>query len=93
LKGTNDDDILQNSSAMGQIREKIIPRWPTRVFAFDIVQRLLALCETERAHLDLALAKELQMSSQNGHADYLVLHLSDLIRMAFMGKNYKIYNL
>lgn len=40
---------------------KVMPRWPTRVFATEIVQRLMYICDTERAHLDLALAKELQV--------------------------------
>ena len=86
LQSTNDDDILQHGSAEGRSRQKLSPRWTTRVFAFDIVQKLLTLCETERAHLDLALAKELQMGSEDGRADYLILHLSDLFRMGFMGK-------
>lgn len=38
-----------------------MPRWPTRVFGFEVVQKLMAVCDSERAHLDLALAKELQV--------------------------------
>lgn len=75
---------------------RVAPRWHTRVFAFDIVQRLLALCDSARAHLDLALAKELLQGSQQRIAiaeeddeeqqqDYLVLHLAELIKMGFMG--------
>jgi len=53
----------------------------------------LAVCDTDKAHLDLALAKELkQMDVEDGESiknkkagDYLVLHLSDLVRMGFMG--------
>lgn len=75
---------FQTPSAASQVdKQKLSPRWPTRVFAAEIVQKLIALCETERAHLDLALAKELQLSN-GGKSDYLVLHLSDLVRMAFM---------
>lgn len=33
-------------------------------------------------HFDLIQAKELQMTKSRG--DYLILHLSDLIRMSFM---------
>lgn len=43
---------------------KVLPRWPTRAFAMDVVQKLLSVCDTERAHLDLALAKELQLSTR-----------------------------
>ncbi|CEF62045.1 Armadillo-like helical domain and Armadillo-type fold domain-containing protein [Strongyloides ratti] len=81
----DDDSTFNVSSKRSEPgKEKLLPRWPARVFALEVVQKLLQLCETERAHLDLALAKELQLSS-SGKADYLVLHLSDLIRMAFMG--------
>lgn len=44
-----------------QTRKKVMPRWPTRVFGFEVVQKLMAACDTERAHFDLALAKELQV--------------------------------
>lgn len=36
-----------------------------------------------RAHYDLGLAKEMQRA-QGGRGDYLVLHLSELVRVAFM---------
>ncbi|GMR59554.1 hypothetical protein PMAYCL1PPCAC_29749 [Pristionchus mayeri] len=82
------DDDMQLHASSGRTgvdeKQKLAARWPTRVFACQIVRRLMGVCETERAHLDLALAKELQLSS-GGRADYLVLHLSDLVRMSFMG--------
>jgi hypothetical protein len=34
-------------------------RWRTRVFACVLLRRTMTLCECERAHTDLALAKEL----------------------------------
>nr|XP_022914802.1 HEAT repeat-containing protein 5B isoform X2 [Onthophagus taurus] len=59
------------------------PRWPTRVFAAECVRRIIVACETNKnGHFDLAQAKELQTAK--GKGDYLVLHLSDLIRMAFI---------
>uniref|UniRef100_A0A1I8EY56 HEAT repeat-containing protein 5B n=1 Tax=Wuchereria bancrofti TaxID=6293 RepID=A0A1I8EY56_WUCBA len=81
-----DDDVTLQSASIVSREEKmkVIPRWPSRVFATELVQRVMSVCETERAHFDLALAKELQISS-GGRADYLVLHLSDLVRMSFMG--------
>lgn len=59
------------------------PRWPTRVFAAQSTGKLLLLMResTSTAHFDLSAAR--QLSSANG-ADYLVLHLSDLIRLAFI---------
>ncbi|KHJ86418.1 hypothetical protein OESDEN_13836 [Oesophagostomum dentatum] len=86
-EGPDDDDAtLQVGGPRAGVPDKgkVQPRWPTRVFATQVVQRLMSVCDTERAHLDLSLAKELQMSS-GGRADYLVLHLSDLVRMSFMG--------
>src|SRR5262249_25692699 len=41
----------------------VSPRWQTRVFAMHIVSKIMHCCESERAHLDLALAKELQFGS------------------------------
>lgn len=41
---------------------RMVPRYQTRVFAVEIVRKIISLCENERAHFDLALAKELQMS-------------------------------
>merc|ERR1739838_388868 len=40
-------------------------------------------CENNRAHFDLALAREIQTTKMKG--DYLVLHLSEIVRMGFMG--------
>ncbi|KAL3097039.1 hypothetical protein niasHS_002755 [Heterodera schachtii] len=85
-----DEDTLQHVGDEHRPKAKVLPRWHTRVFAFDIVQRLLTLCETERAHLDLALAKELLHTSQqhildeDQSSDYLVLHLAELVKMGFM---------
>ena len=40
-------------------------------------------CQGNRAHYDLGLAREMQVV-QPGVSDYLVLHLSELVRVAFM---------
>uniref|UniRef100_A0A674A255 HEAT repeat-containing protein 5A n=1 Tax=Salmo trutta TaxID=8032 RepID=A0A674A255_SALTR len=52
-------------------------RWSTRVFAVECVCRIISQCESHGhpAHFDMALAQE---------HHFLVLHLADLIRMAFM---------
>lgn len=64
-EGGEDDDVtLQGVQSTVPDKGKILPRWPTRVFAMQVVQKLLSVCDTERAHLDLALAKELQLSSR-----------------------------
>ena len=40
-------------------------------------------CKNNRAHVDLALARELKAKKDDGQ-DYLVLHLSELVRVAFI---------
>ncbi|XP_039103069.1 HEAT repeat-containing protein 5A isoform X5 [Hyaena hyaena] len=59
------------------------PRWATRVFAAECVCRIINQCENaHRAHFDISLAQE--MKKRDSRNDFLVLHLADLIRMAFM---------
>ncbi|KAJ9574541.1 hypothetical protein L9F63_008280 [Diploptera punctata] len=79
-----DDDQAEFHAADDQSTHPAVqPRWPTRVFAAECVQRIIVACEGNKsAHFDLALAKEMQLTKSRG--DYLVLHLSDLVRMAFM---------
>jgi len=40
-------------------------------------------CQGDRAHYDLGLAREVQRA-RGGKGDYLILHLSELVRVAFM---------
>uniref|UniRef100_A0A667ZSC3 HEAT repeat-containing protein 5B n=1 Tax=Myripristis murdjan TaxID=586833 RepID=A0A667ZSC3_9TELE len=74
-KDEMDDDIM--FTALGEenkTKPSVAPRWVTRVFAADCLCRIILLCENaDKTHFDLAAARDL-----------LVLHLSDLIRMAFM---------
>ncbi|XP_035024699.2 HEAT repeat-containing protein 5A isoform X1 [Hippoglossus stenolepis] len=57
-------------------------RWGTRRFAMACVCRIIEQCEsTDPAHFDMALAQERRL---NESTDFLVLHLGDLVRMAFM---------
>ncbi|KAJ7344920.1 hypothetical protein JRQ81_000870 [Phrynocephalus forsythii] len=59
------------------------PRWSTRVFAAECVCKIIDQCENaDSTHFDLALAQE--MKQRDSRDDFLVLHLADLIRMAFM---------
>ncbi|XP_017393099.1 HEAT repeat-containing protein 5A isoform X5 [Cebus imitator] len=59
------------------------PQWATRVFAAECVCRIINQCENANsAHFDIALAQE--MKKRDSRSDFLVLHLADLIRMAFM---------
>lgn len=59
------------------------PRWATRVFAAECVCKIISQCENaSSAHFDITLAQE--MKKRDSRNDFLVLHLADLIRMAFM---------
>ncbi|NXJ79299.1 HTR5A protein, partial [Trogon melanurus] len=59
------------------------PRWSTRVFAAECVCKIISQCENAgRAHFDITLAQE--RKQRDSRDDFLVLHLADLIRMAFM---------
>ncbi|KZC10298.1 HEAT repeat-containing protein 5B [Dufourea novaeangliae] len=79
----DDDQAEFHADESTKQRPTITPRWPTRVFAAQCVRRIVAACvNNKQAHFDLALAKEMQLSK--GKSDFLVLHLSDLVRMAFM---------
>lgn len=63
---------------------QVQPRWPTRVFAAQCVRKIITACESSNksAHFDLALAKDMQANKEKD--DFLVLHLSNLIRMSFI---------
>uniref|UniRef100_A0A8D0DBZ6 HEAT repeat-containing protein 5A n=1 Tax=Sander lucioperca TaxID=283035 RepID=A0A8D0DBZ6_SANLU len=57
-------------------------RWATRRFAVQCVCRIIAQCESaDPAHFNMALAQERRLHEST---DFLVLHLGDLVRMAFM---------
>uniref|UniRef100_A0A8C3LAI5 HEAT repeat-containing protein 5B n=1 Tax=Chrysolophus pictus TaxID=9089 RepID=A0A8C3LAI5_CHRPC len=83
-KDEMDDDTM--FTALGEedkTKPSVAPRWATRVFAADCLCRVIMLCENaNKAHFDLALARSARL--KNPKNDFLVLHLSDLIRMAFM---------
>lgn len=80
----DDDDVAEfHAEEKESTHPAVQPRWPTRVFAAECVRKIITTCETANPiHFDLLQAKEIQMTKSRG--DYLILHLSDLIRMAFM---------
>uniref|UniRef100_A0A8C9T2G7 HEAT repeat-containing protein 5B n=1 Tax=Scleropages formosus TaxID=113540 RepID=A0A8C9T2G7_SCLFO len=83
-KDEMDDDSM--FTALGdddKSKPSVAPRWATRVFAADCLCRIIMLCENaDKTHFDLASARSAKVKNPKG--DLLVLHLSDLIRMAFM---------
>ncbi|KAM4607496.1 HEAT repeat-containing protein 5B isoform 2-T2 [Polymixia lowei] len=83
-KDEMDDDIMFTSLGEDdKSKPSVAPRWVTRVFAADCLCRIILLCENaDKTHFDLAAARSARAKNPKG--DLLVLHLSDLIRMAFM---------
>ncbi|XP_014207871.1 HEAT repeat-containing protein 5B [Copidosoma floridanum] len=84
VDGEGDDDQAEfHADESSKQRQMISPRWPTRVFAAQCVRRIITACANDKqVHFDLAMAKEMQ--NTKGKGDFLVLYLSDLVRMAFM---------
>lgn len=81
VDGDEDDDNAEfHTDEPTQTHPAVQPRWKTRVFAAECVRRIISTCEQANAkHFDLIAAKDL-----HNRGDFLVLHLSDLIRMSFM---------
>lgn len=79
--GDEDDDNAEfHTDEPTQTHPAVQPRWKTRVFAAECVRKIITTCEQANTkHFDLISAKDL-----HNRGDYLVLHLSDLIRMSFM---------
>ncbi|XP_063047572.1 HEAT repeat-containing protein 5B isoform X2 [Engraulis encrasicolus] len=79
----DDDTMFTTLGEDDKSKPSVAPRWVTRVFAADCLCRIIHLCENaDKAHFDLATARSAKAKNPKG--DLLVLHLSDLIRMAFM---------
>lgn len=79
--GDEDDDNAEfHTDEPTQTHPAVQPRWKTRVFAAECVRKIITTCEqADSKHFDLLAVKDLQ-----NRDEYLVLHLSDLIRMSFM---------
>ncbi|CAH0402325.1 unnamed protein product [Chilo suppressalis] len=86
LDAEGDDDQAEFHAESEQSTHPAVQsRWPTRVFAMECIQKLMSACEAtgDIAHFDLIKAKEKLQTDTNG--EYLSLHLSELIRMSFVG--------
>lgn len=82
-EGENEDDLEYHAEFDSTTHLGIQPKWPTRVFAAECVRKIITTCETANSiHFNLVKAKEFQMVNNRG--DYLILHLSDLIRISFI---------
>ena len=54
-------------SEESQRATKISPRWPTKVFAVECSRKIYAVCKSDPAHFDLALAQK-RKSDRGGNA-------------------------
>ncbi|XP_067390454.1 HEAT repeat-containing protein 5A [Emydura macquarii macquarii] len=83
-EGAKEDDISVLTSESDERSHPFTnPKWSTRVFAAECVCKIISQCENaDRAHFDITLAQE--RKQRDSRDDFLVLHLADLIRMAFM---------
>ncbi|XP_074886420.1 HEAT repeat-containing protein 5A isoform X2 [Buteo buteo] len=78
-----DDGSVLTSDSDERFHPFSNPRWSTRVFAAECVCKIISQCENAgSAHFDITLAQE--RKQRDSRDDFLVLHLADLIRMAFM---------
>ncbi|PVD26321.1 hypothetical protein C0Q70_13992 [Pomacea canaliculata] len=78
-----DDDERFNAAEPDVTHPAISPRWPTKVFAVECLMKVMVACEEGEGQYDLIKAKELKQTSEH-KGSFLVLHLSDLIRMSFI---------
>ena len=77
------DDEVHFGGGEDSSQARLQPRWTTRVFAGVCLRKIISeCCEGDRAHFDLCLARE--VARAGGKSDFLVLHLSELVRMCFM---------
>jgi len=82
-KDDDGDDVEFTHGEDSSVQATVQPRWTTRVFAAICLRKMISdCCEGDRAHFDLSLAKEVGFSGAK--SDFLVLHLSELVRMCFM---------
>ena len=81
LEDQYDDDVEFTGGQDSSAHVTVQPRWTTRVFAAICLRKIISeCCDGDRAHFDLGLAREVSSMSR----DFLVLHLSELVRMCFM---------
>ena len=54
----NPSRFTTGESEESQRATKISPRWPTKVFAVECSRKIYAVCKSDPAHFDLALAQK-----------------------------------
>lgn len=60
------DDEMRFKASEESAHIVVAPRWSTRVFAAESLQRIIHACEGKSTHFDLALARESKMRNNKG---------------------------
>lgn len=76
-----DDAAKFTSGEEPSVTTKISPRWSTKVFTVECSRKIYAVCKSDPSHFDLTLA---QRQKREKKGDYLVMHLSELVRTSFI---------
>lgn len=62
----DDDTMFTGLGEDDKSKPSVAPRWVTRVFAADCLCRIILLCETDKAHFDLAAARSAKAKNPKG---------------------------
>ena len=76
-----DDDTRFTTGEETVVLTKMSPRWPTKVFTVECSRKIYAVFKNSPAHFDLTLARRCR---EEKGGDYLVMHLSELVRTSFI---------
>eukprot|EP00026_Physarum_polycephalum_P000215 Phypoly_transcript_00215.p1 GENE.Phypoly_transcript_00215~~Phypoly_transcript_00215.p1 ORF type:complete len:1942 (+),score=349.45 Phypoly_transcript_00215:90-5915(+) len=72
-----DEEVQSAVGPPAASEQEYVYRWYTKVFAMECVRRVMSVLKGQQVHFDLVLAR------QSTQQDYLVIHLHDLVTMAF----------
>ncbi|KAF2363792.1 Armadillo-type fold [Trinorchestia longiramus] len=79
----DDEDLVEFHATIDPDPHPALPpRWTSRVFAAQCVAKIIHECGNNAAHFDLSVARE--KAAKGSKEEFLVLHLSELIRMGFI---------
>lgn len=62
----DDDTMFTGLGDDDKSKPSVAPRWVTRVFAADCLCRIILLCESDKAHFDLATARSAKAKNPKG---------------------------
>lgn len=62
----DDDTMFTSLGDVDKSKPSVAPRWVTRVFAADCLCRIILLCESDKAHFDLAAARSAKAKNPRG---------------------------